>query len=316
VPMIAYKSVRFSPGSLALIARANKVIAEYSAQELRLTLRQLYYQFVSRDWIANRQTEYKRLGSIVNDARIAGLIDWDAIEDRTRGLRRVATWGSPAEIIGAVAYQYREDLWATQRNYVECWVEKEALSGVIGTICDELRVPHFACKGYTSQSEMWEAGQRRLAGALARGQDPVILHLGDHDPSGIDMTRDIADRLSMFAHEHIEVERLALNFDQIERYQPPPNPAKMTDSRFNGYANKYGDQSWELDALDPKTLRELIRSAVLRRRDEGVWKRAVAKERAQRRTLERVHTQWSDVANLVGGSKRNGRPPRSTAHAD
>ncbi len=292
---IRYIERKFSKSSMATIERANQIIEEYSNKGFRLTLRQLYYQFVSRDWIRNHQTEYKRLGSVVNDGRLAGLIDWEAIEDRGRGVEKIITWHDPSEIIDAVAKQYKQVVWRGQPNMVEVWVEKEALSGVIAPICRKLRIPYLSCKGYTSQSEMWESGHGRLRSYIKRGQTPVILHLGDHDPSGIDMTRDIEDRLSMFARGPVEIKRLALNFDQIEEYQPPPNPAKQTDSRFQQYADKFGDESWELDALNPEIISDLIKSAAMPLIDEDLMSVAMAAEAKERAQLQLVSDHWSKV---------------------
>ncbi len=260
MPTITYREIQFQPATRKLIDRCNAIIREYVAQGFVLTLRQLYYQLVSRDVIANKQTEYKRLGSIVSDARLAGLIDWTAIEDRTRDLRKQSEWTSPAEIVEACANQYRIDLWKGQAHRPEVWIEKDALVGVIEGVCNELGVPHFSCRGYTSQSEMWEAG-RRLEGYIKHGQTPIIFHFGDHDPSGRDMTRDITDRLEMFMGG-LEVKRLALNMDQVEQYEPPPNPAKTTDSRYAAYIAEFGGESWELDALEPAVIATLIRNAV------------------------------------------------------
>ena len=166
------------------------------------------------------------------DGRLAGLIDWNRIVDRTRNLEGNSHWGNPGEIMRSAAHSFRLDKWANQPYRVECWIEKDALRGVIAGVCNELDIPHFSCRGYTSISEMWVAA-RRLQHWIARGQTPVILHLGDHDPSGVDMTRDIFDRLQTFMGG-AEVKRLALNWDQVEMYNPPPNPAKLTDSRANG----------------------------------------------------------------------------------
>jgi hypothetical protein len=165
------------------------------------------------------------------------------------------------------------------------WIEKEALVGVISGVCDELQVPYFACRGYNSQSEQWAAG-RRFRGYLSKMQRPVVFHLGDHDPSGIDMTRDNEERLSLFAEDQIEVERLALNMDQIRKYRPPPNPAKITDSRFTGYAKIHGKQSWELDALEPQMIADLVRTAVLSVRDNGLWEQALVEEDQGREELQ------------------------------
>lgn len=130
MPLICYEEKRFGADRLAMIAQANKIIATYSAQGYDLTLRQLYYQFVSRDLIPNKQSEYKRLGAIVSEARRAGLIDWDAIVDRTRNLQQLGTWDSPAEVLEEDARWFRYDRWESQPYYVEVWFEKDALMGV------------------------------------------------------------------------------------------------------------------------------------------------------------------------------------------
>jgi hypothetical protein len=241
MPKIKYQDLAIlrNPAKLAVVKQANAIIAEYQAQGFDLTLRQLYYQFVARDLIPNRLQEYKRLGDIINDARLAGLIDWLAIVDRTRNLKDLAHWNDPPEIVDAVAEQFRIDKWRTQPYRVEVWIEKDALVGVIEGVCQDLDVPFFSCRGYTSQSEMWSAAQRLRKHAKG-DQTPVILHFGDHDPSGCDMTRDIQDRLRMFIGKHLEVRRLALNMPQVDEYNPPPNPAKISDSRCAAISKSTG----------------------------------------------------------------------------
>lgn len=299
MPLIEYVPKKFSAGSMEIIDRANQICTDYAAQGFDLTLRQLYYQFVSRDWLANRQTEYKRLGSIINDARLAGLIDWDYIVDRTRNLRDLAHWTSPEQIIQAVAQQYRHECWEDQQYRVEVWIEKDALVGVIQGVCQRNDVPFFSCRGYTSQSELWGAAMR-LKGYEQDGQDTVVIHLGDHDPSGIDMTRDIQDRLRLFGAK-TDVRRIALTMDQVDQYQPPPNPAKLTDSRAEGYIEEHGDESWELDALDPATLDALIQAEIDSWRDDRSWRESMARQERQRRRLVAVHQRWADVVALVDG---------------
>ena len=120
-------------------------------------------------------------------------------------------------------------------------------------------------------------------------QIPIIIHLGDHDPSGIDMTRDITDRIGMFNCSNAIVNRIALNFNQINEFKPPSNPAKIEDSRFRGYVKKFGEESWELDALNPTTLVDLIRKEVLRWRTEKKWKVKVKQETIQRKKLQQIY---------------------------
>lgn len=291
----------FREESLRLIGIANDIIDEYAEQGFQLTLRQLYYQFVARDVIPNRQSEYKRLGSIVNDARLAGLVDWSAIEDRTRNVRTVAAWSSPEEIMEAVSSQYREDLWEDQSFRPEVWIEKDALVGVIAPVCERYRVPYFACRGYTSQSEQYAAG-KRFAAHQEAAQTPVVLHLGDHDPSGLDMTRDNADRLALFARENVLVKRLALNMDQVEEHNPPPNPAKDTDARFSTYREVYGDESWELDALSPTIIDGLISDALDELIDRHFWDSAIEAEEERRKDLRSTSRRWNEVVDFLRGA--------------
>lgn len=275
----------FRENALVLINEANKIIGRYQKQGLTLTLRQLYYQFVQAGTLPNTEQSYNRLGSIVNRARLAGLISWTAIEDRTRNLRGLRTYDDPAQAVTELRRSYRRDLWERQPWRPEVWVEKEALVGVIEGICSDLRVDFFACRGYNSQSEQWRAGVR-FADYVRRGQRPIVFHLGDHDPSGIDMTRDNRERLEMFTGVPVQVVRLALNMEQIRQYGPPPNPAKLSDSRFNSYVAEYGEYSWELDALDPVILRDLIAGAVYDVRDETLWDAALAAETEDLRALD------------------------------
>jgi len=293
MPRIRYICKTFAASTAEVIDQANEIIVEYMAAGFRLTLRQLYYQFVARGLLANRQQSYKRLGSIVADARNAGLIDWNAIEDRTRELRGNSHWDSPAEILETCADSFRYDLWADQPSRPEVWIEKDALIGVFELVCNELDVPVFSCRGYTSQSEMWEAG-RRLRRYSRNAQHPIILHFGDHDPSGIDMTRDICDRLELYAETPIRIERLALNRDQIDEYEPPPNPAKVTDSRYASYVQVYGEDSWELDALDPRVLSDLVRRAIEECQEGTAWREATEDQEEARRRLRDLAENWTE----------------------
>lgn len=284
---LSYVPRNFGVEATRQLGQANKIIEEYEAQNLTLTLRQLYYQFVARGLLPNSQRSYDNLGTLISNGRLAGLVSWTAIEDRTRNLRGVTTYASPADMIRQVAGSYCRDLWVDQRWRPEVWIEKDALVGVINAICVELRVDFFACRGYNSQSEQWRAGQR-FAGYVRAGQRPIVFHLGDHDPSGLDMTRDNQERLSMFAGVPVTVARLALNYDQVQLYSPPPNPTKLTDSRAPAYVAEYGGESWELDALDPKVIRDLIADAVSRVRDPALWDQALQREAADRDRLDRA----------------------------
>lgn len=315
MPRIQYIDRDFRGDALQIIDDANRIISAYAADGYDLTLRQLYYQFVTENLIANKQSEYKRLGSVINDARLAGKIDWLSIVDRTRNLRGGSHWATPGDVIESAALGYAIDKWKDQDYRVEVWIEKDALVGVLQRACPAEDVNYFSCRGYTSQSEIWMAA-RRIGRYIETGQRVLIVHLGDHDPSGIDMTRDITERLTMFlaidqfgggtgdspegyaddVGNWLTVNRVALNMDQIRRYQPPPNPAKLSDARAAGYVRKHGYDSWELDALPPNVLVQLIRDAIGHVRDASEWDAAKARESSERRVLTAASKNWPLVA--------------------
>lgn len=291
---IVYIEKRFSDKSMEIINSANNIIDEYIDRGFDLTLRQLYYQFVARDLISNKQSEYKRLGSIINDARLAGLIDWRSIVDRTRSVKKNSHWANPGKIIRACVDSFMLDRWTNQEIRPQVWIEKDALVGVISGICKKLDVSYFSCRGYTSQSSMWKAGQKILY-ARRKKQVSVVLHLADHDPSGLDMSSDIRNRLKIFTKGFSLYRRLALNMNQVDEFSPPPNPAKVTDSRYAGYVAEYGEKSWELDALDPEYIANLIEENVLQCRDEEIFEETLAVERNYIKTLENIAENWESI---------------------
>lgn len=299
MPRMRYIDRKFSAKSLATIQQVNEIVVDYANQGFGLTLRQLYYQFVARGLIPNNDREYKNLGSVVNDGRLAGLIDWYAISDRGRWLRNA--WsdpGEPEDQLEGMAESYKLDAWEGQDYRPEVWVEKDALVDIIGQACEPYGVAYFSCRGYTSQTEMWGAGRRILQNSRL-GQRTIIIHLGDHDPSGIDMSRDITERLSLFAQEDIAFERIALNRDQIDDYNPPPNPAKLTDSRSSGYVSLYGDESWELDALEPSVLVELISRTIAQYRDEDAYNEVLLRQEETQDIIRKAAARWPQIVEKI-----------------
>jgi len=286
---------KFNTASLKLIAIANGILEEYKDQGYQLSLRQLYYQLVARDYIENSIRSYKRTGDLISNARLAGLLDWEMIEDRGRETVTNVHWKSPAQIVRAAAEQFRTDHWVGQDCYVEVMVEKDALSGILEPVCRGLDIRFTANKGYSSSSAMYEAS-KRIYRAAREGKEVHLFYLGDHDPSGIDMTRDIQERLALFTRDRIDIYtmRLALNYDQVEQWQPPENPAKESDSRYQVYLEKFGESSWELDAVEPSTLASLVEDAVKELIDQDIWNGIEAKEAEMRNELKRFADEYEE----------------------
>lgn len=296
MPKIQYKEIAFRQKSLDLINLINGVIDEYSKQGYELTLRQAYYQLVARGYIENNERSYKNIGSLINDGRLAGLIDWNSITDRTRNLRNRSHWDRPQDVIYSAKYSYLLDKWKGQPNYVEVWVEKDALVDIVGQACHPIDTPYFSCRGYTSQSEMWTAAQRFIR--QKNRDNRYIIHLGDHDPSGIDMTRDIQERLEMFGAD-VYVKRVALTMNQVNTYNPPPNPAKITDSRCGKYIDQYGEESWELDALEPQMLVNLITNEVTVLRDDEIYQAVCDREKQEKGELQKLADHYVSAISYL-----------------
>lgn len=283
---IAFKDVNFRPDTLAVIEQANEIIESYQADGYRMTLRQLYYQFVSKNLIPNTEKSYKRLAGIISDGRLAGLVDWEAIEDRGRVVDVPSEWDSIQDIVNSAVRSFRLPRWADQTHYVELWVEKQALAGVLEPLAQRFHIPLMVNKGYSSQSAMFEAS-KRFRRAESKDKTSKLFYLGDHDPSGEDMVRDIGERLRLFGSS-VEVTKLALTMAQVEEHNPPPNPAKMSDSRAANYVAQHGASSWEVDALPPNVLSDIITEAVEEVCDGSLMEEVIAKEERLKKRLTTV----------------------------
>lgn len=255
--------------SKRLLAQVDRVLNDLRSQGYILTLRQLYYQLVAQDIIPNNPKMYNNLGNLVSKARLAGFIDWSSIEDRVRRPVICATWKNPQEILHSAVNAYAIDKLEGQENYIEVWCEKDAVSNILQPVCGRWQITFMANRGYSSQSAMYNA-YNRLRRKWQSGVNIHIIYLGDFDPSGLDMVRDIETRLNIFLRQYslrfdkrLNVYHVALTKDQIAMYNPPENPAKTTDKRYDSYVALHGNSSWELDALRPDVLKEITENAIM-----------------------------------------------------
>jgi hypothetical protein len=264
----------------------NSIIDEYAAQGYRLTLRQLYYQLVSRDIIPNQQKEYAKLSGVLVKGRMAGIVDWYAIEDRIRKPYIPYSVDGIDDAIKDTIDQYRLDRQDGQEVYIELWVEKDALSGVLRRITEKYHVNLMVNRGYSSCTAMYDAS-RRIKTAESDGKEAHIFYLGDHDPSGLDMVRDIRARLEEFQVTP-EVHHIGLTSEQIKQYNPPPNPAKFSDPRAKDYMAKFGKTSWEVDALKPEVLHQLVEDSILEIIDNDLYESQIEQEEKDKTKLKKL----------------------------
>lgn len=254
------------------LGQINAILEEYVADGFVLTLRQLYYQLVSRGIIENKIAEYRALSNLLKKGRMAGVVDWDAIEDRVRKPKLPYYVLGIKDALQDTIDQYRLNRMRGQPKNIELWVEKDALSAIFERVTRKYHIRLMVNRGYSSVSAMYDAHKRLMSG-------DVILYFGDHDPSGLDMIRDVRERLMEFGRM-VEVRAVALTWEQVQQYNPPPNPAKFEDPRAEWYIERYGEISWELDALPPRDLMELAEKEILSIIDLPKWEAMVAQEKA------------------------------------
>ena len=278
------------------VAAVNQVIGQYS---IPLTLRQIYYRLVAGGLIPNRRSAYNGLSAQLVTARERGEVDERRINDRSRSIEDHA-YDSPNDFLDAIIWttenRFFRRFWETQEVYCEAWVEKDALSQVIAGAVEDMNTIVAPSRGYSSFSYVRDA-VRRFTKNRGDAERVVVLHLTDHDPSGLDMTRDLQTRFNAYSArgQVIEVKRVALTIDQVRQYDLIPNPTKVTDSRAAGYMDQYGDECWELDAIEPDELVRLVKEAVEGQvTDWDAWNEAKAQELRERDELRNLFDDLKD----------------------
>lgn len=331
------------------------ICEEYQRDNYTLTLRQLYYQLVARDFIPNHDKVYKKISGLKDEAVYGGLIDWGVFEDRGRVPHTPYYENSVAEALERTVGYYRLDRQENQNVHVEVWTEKDAISSILKRVTNRYGITLVVNKGYTSSTAIYGAYER-FSEKLNRDKKVKILYFGDHDPSGLDMIRDIRERLMfMFLHgEQLEifrdeleewwnkegltlydvaefsdkydkvaglmrpdisdyqyekiyplfeegrmemyleqkdafrVEQIGLTMEQIKQYNPPSNPAKMTDPRNKEYVKKFGKVSWEVDALKPDVMQGIVKRAIEDSIDMKTYDFILKQERAEKDQIENI----------------------------
>lgn len=344
-----------------VISHIKDIVWTYAKDRYILTLRQLHYQLVTKNWTVNHDTAYKKLSSILDDCRYSGEVDWKGFEDRGRVPSIPYMVDDIADAFQDTINTYRIDRQKGQPNHVELWTEKDALSGILSRSTRKYGIYLVVNKGYTSSSAIYGAYER-VVERILNGQAVTILYFGDHDPSGLDMIRDIRERLTFFLshgnqlmkdpnfaskveewwdeheytwydlnyqeylsdkqmddlsrgadeigytrfdkagaafdagklawyiseHELFSVKAIGLTMQQIKKYNLPPNPTKMTDSRADGYVKLYGKTCWEVDALDPKTLTEIVETNIQETIDMDMYEEAIKQEEADKNKIKEI----------------------------
>jgi hypothetical protein len=287
-----------------VVEATRRILEEYS---YRLTVRQVYYRLISPPYqlFPNTATNYKTFDKILTKARERKEVDWKKIEDRARSIlggEKQPIFSSEEQYVDWLFQllnetYYDKSHWDDQPNHVEVWVEKDALSTLFERAVKQYRLVVFPSRGYSSYTKVMEALER-----FPEQKNVIILHFGDHDPSGLDMSRDLSSRLEGYSDTNdggLVVKRIALGIEQVRELALPPNPTKKADSRAREYTAKYGDECWELDAVPPDTLAQWIRDAVEREIDSSAWKETQERVKGERERIRRALEQASSEMDGV-----------------
>lgn len=334
---------KWTANKATILSAIISVCEDYQSQGYTLTLRQMYYQLVAKDLIPNHDKVYKKLSSLKDEVVYAGLVDWRIFEDRGRIPKRSYFEHSIQDAFRRTKNSYCLNRQLGQPKHIEVWTEKDAISAILERVTREQTIHLVVNKGYSSSTAMYGA-YCRFMDAIGKGKKVVILYFGDHDPSGLDMIRDIRERTLFFMGEgsqkkesgmdaiiknwsedgdmmsdecydyindedcrtdhfdgdtffdstkaffkhHFEIRPIGLTMDQIEEYNPPHNPAKMTDPRAKWYIEKFGQRSWEVDALRPADMTDIVKDAIMEEVDIDIQNDLLEREEKDQGKIESI----------------------------
>lgn len=254
---------------------------EIIESERPATVRQVFYRAVSAGLIPKSESEYKSICRLLAGMRRDGTLPFDWLADNTRWQRKPRTYDSLADMLRITSETYRRAMWNSQGRYVEIWLEKEALAGVLWQVTAQYDVPLMICKGYPSLSFLYSAAE-----TIRDAEKPTYLYyFGDRDPSGEDIPRFVERELRHYAPDaDITFERVAVTEAQIGEYDLQTRPTKTTDTR----AKTFSGESVEVDAISPNDLRLLARRCIEQHIDWDTLERLERVEDAERKTLQSI----------------------------
>ncbi len=281
------KRERRSKAAIQAIRDAMRTVLQ---AERPMTVRQVYYRMVSAQVIDKTEAQYDTVCRLLTAMRRDREIPYGWLADATRWQRKPRTFSSLPEMLENSQRFYRRAIWDSQKVYVEVWLEKDALSGVLFDVTAEWDVPLMVTRGYPSLSFLHSA-----AAEIANQDKPCHLYyFGDHDPSGIDIPRRVLKELQGFAPDaEIHFERVAVTRHQIEDYNLTTRPTKKSDSRSKSFVG----ESVEVDAIPPNNLRDLVRKCITQHIDHGEHIRLQRVEKAERETLQAIARDYSSGDN-------------------
>ncbi|MHB8522190.1 MAG: hypothetical protein ACYDH9_15725 [Limisphaerales bacterium] len=276
------KRTRRTSGQMQDVLREIQTIL--NGEDGQITIRHLFYRLVGLRVIEKTEQAYKGLCSHLSKWRRSEAIPWSAFSDSTRWHIQNNTFDGVQDALKNTVENYRRNLWDTQPFYLEVWVEKDAIAGIVSDTANTFGVPVFVARGFASLSSLYSAANT-FRQATDAGKTAVIYHLGDYDPSGFaagdSMLRAFRDDFKV----DLQFIRAAVTKEQIEEMNLPTRPVKTSDSRA---AKWQGGECVELDTMPPGEIRALVESCILQHIDRHQWQMLQATEAMERETLQKI----------------------------
>jgi hypothetical protein len=281
--------------------RIEQVIIDIVTERQPITVRGVCYALFTQGWLDSMAPkETGKVSKIMTRMREEGTLDWTLIADGTRAVDRVSTWKNPSQIIRSAVNGYRRNYWQDQPTLVEVWSEKSTVQGVLAPVLDEFGVTFRVMKGFGSFTAVRQAAEDSLD--IPTDRDAIALYIGDRDPSGqfmseVDLPRRLERYGSVWQFKRIAVlDADTLNLPSFDA------ATKAGDARYNWYVSNYGNQCWELDAIDPVDLRQRVREQIETRLNLPSWEHAKQVEMAEVESMKSFHRAWeSKLSQREGG---------------
>jgi hypothetical protein len=256
-----------------------------------ITGRGVGYKLFTRGLIPSMgRADMKRVYRNLKDAREDGTIPWSWIVDENRDLERAASWNDPDEFAREITNAYRREFWNEQPVRCEVWSEKGTVRGVLRPVLDKYGLGFRVMHGFSSATSVYDVAQ-------SNDERPLIaLYVGDFDPSGMFMSEeDLPARLKEYGGDHVELRRIALTGEHVLGLPSFPASDKRTDPRFKWFTGRYGDQCWELDAMDPNDLRDCVEEAIKELIEPVAWERCECVNAAEKNNLKEFLEKWRSL---------------------
>jgi hypothetical protein len=258
------------------------VLCELALRHQPITVRGLMYRAQAAGLFPSTSDKfYEQTARVILKLRRASILPYPWIVDSTRRRLKPSSWSGLADFAETATQAYRLDFWSRQSDYIEFFVEKDAMAGIIEPVTIEFDVHLNVIRGQVSETFVWNVAEEWKV----IGKPIYAYYLGDHDPAGFKIESNLRKKLHAFTSKDFVWQRLAISPYDFANAKLQGFPVKRTNSGWQDYLETHGDRCVEVDALDPEIIRQRIRKAIEHHLDHAEWRKLQQVEKLERQTL-------------------------------